>query len=65
MLIELRKTKDRQADSPTGGPTAICRTTNHDANSDEKAVNSTTPCFQWEKGKSTIMIYDKELIQAQ
>ena len=34
MLIELRKTKDRQADSPTGG-TAICRTTNHDANNDE------------------------------
>ena len=63
MLIELRTTKDRQADSPTGG-TAICRTTNHDANSDAKAVNSTTPCFQWEKGKSTIMIYGKELIQA-
>ena len=64
MLIELRKTKDRQADSPTDG-TAICRTKNHDANNDEKAVNSTTPCFLWEKGKSTIMIYDKELIQAQ
>ena len=63
MLIELRKIKDRQADSPTGG-TAIWRTTNHDANSDEKAFNSTTPCFQWEKGKGTIMIYGKELIQA-
>ena len=63
MLIELRKTKDRQADSPTGG-TAICRSTNHDANSDEKAVNSMTPCFQWEKRKSTVMIYGKELIQA-
>ena len=63
MVIELRKTKDRQADSPTGG-TAICRTTNHDANSDENVVNLTTPCFQWEKGKSIIMIYGKELIQA-
>ena len=63
MLIEFRKTKDRQADNPTGG-TAICRTTNHDANNDEKAVNWATPCFQWEKGKSTIMIYGKELIQA-
>ena len=32
MLIEHRKTKDRQADNPTGG-TAICRTTNNNANS--------------------------------
>ena len=63
MLIEHRKTKDRQADNPTGG-TAICRMTHHDANSDEITVNSTIPCFQWEKGKSTIMIYGKELIQA-
>ena len=63
MLIEHRKTKDRQADNPTGG-TAICRTTNHDANSDEIAVNLTIPCFQREKGKSTIMIYGKERIQA-
>ena len=63
MLIELRKTKDRRADRPTGG-TAICRTTDHDANSDENVVNSTTPCLQWEKGKSIIMIYGKELIQA-
>ena len=63
MLIEHRKTRDRQADNPAGG-IAICRTTNHDANSDEIAVNSTIPCLQGEKGKSTIMIYGKELIQA-
>ena len=63
MLIEHRKTKDRQVDNPTGG-TAIFRTTNHDAISDEIVANSTIPCFQWEKRKITIMIYGNELIQA-
>ena len=49
MLIELRKTKDRQADSPTGG-TAICRTTNHDANSDESRQLD-DPLLSMRKGK--------------
>ena len=63
MLIEHRKTKDRQVDNPNGG-TATCRTTNHDAISDDIAANWTIPCFQWERRKITIMIYGKEIIQA-
>ena len=50
MLIELRKTKDRRADSPTRG-TAICRTTNHDANSDENSRQLDDPRLSMRKGK--------------
>ena len=64
MIIEHRKTKDLQAETPTGGTALFHYDKSRCHQRQYLAVNWKMPNFQWEKRKSTILIYGKELIQA-